>query len=379
MTRFLKIFFLTLGGGLAAIAALNALVDPYASFHWADSRGLNDQKRLKTGGGRVNKSVILARHRFDTILLGTSTVETGLDPNGRVLGGQNAYNAALPFSSAAETVVVADYILARQSPTRVVIGLDFAVFAKRPVANADFNESAFAGKSLAAIYLQRLFAEQSLKDSVGTLRDSLAKKVSPYSKYGNYDPKAASARIDFSAQMASSLDAYLIATYPTMRVDAATVDRFFEAVGRLRQKGIRVDLFISPLHVLHLAAIETAGLQTAFETWKRDLAEHAAKIDGVALWDFSYPNAITRDPVPAQPGGAMVWYWDAAHYNSSAGDLILCRLSGCTALSVPDDFGVKLTPATIDGALASYPRAGEGSLAAFSPELNGKARSIARR
>ena len=61
--------------------------------------------------------------------LGSSTVETGLDPRSAALAGHSAYNAALPFSSIAELHKVALYVGEHSAPKRAVIGLDFAAFA----------------------------------------------------------------------------------------------------------------------------------------------------------------------------------------------------------------------------------------------------------
>lgn len=381
MTRFLKIFFWMLGGGLALVAAINFVVDPYAGFRFDDIAGFNDQKRLKRGGGRVSKSVILDRQSFETVFLGTSTVETGLNPMGKVLAGQKAYNAALPFSSIGEIHKVALYIAERRAPKRVVIGLDFASFASGRGTGGDYSDSGFAGRSMVPIYLERLFSAQTLRDSTGAVRDSGRGKISPFSKYGNYDPNAASARIDINGQFVSSLDAYLSTAYRNFRYDRANVDLLRDALARLVNKGTQIILFASPIHALHLDAIEIAGLRGDFDNWKRDMTSLAAEIDrsgegSVAFWDFSDYNSVTSEPVATHPGDRMRWYWDAAHYTAAAGDLILCRVLDCRDISVPDDFGIRLHGSNIDGILAAQRRPSPIALAKFSADLDRKARRL---
>lgn len=380
MSRFLKFFFAVLGGGLALVAAINWIVDPYASFRWNDMAGFNDQKRLKRGGGRVSKSVIVMRNSFETIFLGSSTVETGLDPRSAALAGHSAYNAALPFSSIAELHKVALYIGEHSAPKRVVIGLDFAAFAGVRGTGGDYAESGFAGRSMMPIYLERIFSAQTLRDSIGTVRDSLRGKVSPFSKYGNYDLKAASANIDLHAQFVSSLDAYLSAAYRDFRYDAANIELLRDAVARLTGAGARVALFASPIHALHLAAIDAAGLRGEFDRWKRDIASLADAMNQpagmVSFWDFADDNSVTSEPVTERGDDAAHGYWDAAHYRSAVGDLILCRIYDCQSMRVPADFGIAVTPATIDTILAAQRRAPPTVLADFSPELDRKARSL---
>ena len=50
----------------------------------------------------------------------------------------------------------------------------------------------------------------------------------------------------------------------------------------------------------------------------------------------------------------MGFYWDSSHFKDVVGDLVLDRLFGLShpRRTVPPDFGVRLTPATIEPALA---------------------------
>jgi hypothetical protein len=378
MHRFLAIFFATVIGGLLFVATINFAVDPYSNFRWTDIAGLNGQKHLKAGGGRINKSVILARQDFDTVLLGTSTTETGFDPRSAAFQNANAYDAALPFSNIYEMTQVARYVAAHQTPKRVIIGLDFAAFGSARTGNGDYADSGFAGRSLGIIALQRLLSAQSLNDSIGTVRDSVRKRISPFSKYGNYDPGRANAPVDFHAQFVASLDAYLT-TYATFRYDRENLALLRDAVAELTQKGTQVVLFISPLHALHLDAIELAGLQPTYDAWKRDVTRLATD-GGIALWDFSYLNTVTLDPVPpGKADGTMAWYWDAAHYKAATGDLIVCRMFGCPGLTIPSDFGIKLTVANIDANLLRQQSTPAPALADFSADLDRKARNLALR
>jgi hypothetical protein len=75
------------------------------------------------------------------------------------------------------------------------------------------------------------------------------------------------------------------------------------------------------------------------------------------LWDFSGVNSITSEPVPAagDTQSAMSWYWEASHFKAETGDLILDRIFACRrpGISVPDDFGVPLTPSIIEAHLGA--------------------------
>jgi hypothetical protein len=51
----------------------------------------------------------------------------------------------------------------------------------------------------------------------------------------------------------------------------------------------------------------------------------------------------------------MSWYWEASHYKAETGDLILDRIFACRRPGrvAPDDFGVLLTPSSIEPHLAA--------------------------
>lgn len=373
--RFLKIFFATIGLSLMAAAAVDWAVDPYASFHWDDITSFNDQKKLKRGGGRVNKSVILGSFAFDTVFLGTSAVETGLDPQSSVLNGARAFNAGLPFADMAQIHGAAVYVAEHQKPRRVIIGLDFVVFSDRWGAKADYAESAFAGQPLLPIYAQRLLSGQALADSVSVVAASWRGKRSPYGKHGGYDPAAAKMPADFRRQFAASLESYMAAhAYGNYRYAPRHVELLRDAVTRLRASGAEVVLFITPVHAVHQDMVETIGLLPQYEAWKRDLIRLMPTLNQgpgapVRLWDFSGASSVTTEAIPEHPGGRMRGYWDALHYSAATGDLVLCRMLGCAA-AVPEDFGVELTGDT------PTPRRVRGALAAFSATLSDKAKAL---
>jgi hypothetical protein len=56
-------------------------------------------------------------------------------------------------------------------------------------------------------------------------------------------------------------------------------------------------------------------------------------------WDFSGLNSITTD---------NYYFYETSHYRIMAGGLMACRMSGCTDMMVPDDFGVYVTSDNID-------------------------------
>ncbi|NET54597.1 MAG: hypothetical protein F6K09_40225, partial [Merismopedia sp. SIO2A8] len=102
---------------------------------------------------------------------------------------------------------------------------------------------------------------------------------------------------------------------------------------------IELKLFISPTHATLMESLWMKGLSPQYEDWKRAVVAIAP------VWDFSGYNSITTEPLSKR----MENYVDTSHYSSAVGDLILSQiLDGDSSSELPDDFGVWLTPNTLE-------------------------------
>lgn len=108
-----------------------------------------------------------------------------------------------------------------------------------------------------------------------------------------------------------------------------------------KQHDITLKVFISPSHATQWEAIRATGHWHTFEQWKREVA----KITPV--WDFSGYNSITTEPI----SNTMKNYGDNSHYTKEVGDLVLNRILSFKEETVSSDFGVLLTPETIESHL----------------------------
>jgi hypothetical protein len=116
-------------------------------------------------------------------------------------------------------------------------------------------------------------------------------------------------------------------------------DDLKEVMRLCRQYGIELRLFTYPYHASMHEIFRKTGHAPGLELWRRSLvktlAEEAAASGQPAfrLWDFSQINARTAEAVPA-PGdrkSTMQWYWEAGHFKSALGDLMLQQMLGQAA------------------------------------------------
>jgi hypothetical protein len=109
-----------------------------------------------------------------------------------------------------------------------------------------------------------------------------------------------------------------------------------------QNNSIKLNIFIPPMHAIHLEKYYIEGSWNLLETWKREVVKIAP------VWDFSGYNSITTEPISE----SMKNYIDSSHYRKEVGDLVLNRILNYQIDTVPDDFGVLITPENIEQHLA---------------------------
>jgi hypothetical protein len=302
------------------------------------------------------------------VLLGTSRVMIGLDPQSPLLHGRHTYNAGLAGTNMYELDRVMEYLIRHQPALRqVIFGLDLLLFNADRTVEGDFQVSGFAGNSLPEVYGYTLVSVGTTLDSLATLRDNLRgaradQRLDGYmvtpplgvSRPGSRDALARSlAGFAHDKELYGGLAA-------AGHYDAARLAMLRHRVAQLKARGVAVTLFISPIHAMLLETQRAMGLAPVYEAWKRDLTQMVDDIERhgqggapVVLWDFGTYNSITTEPVPAAGSDrTLTWYWEASHYRPAVGDLVLARMLQGGGPAVPADFGQRLTPAMLAAHLA---------------------------
>ncbi len=343
MKRYLLYFLLFFVAWLGFEAAFTLGVDPY---RLTGSRffGLSAEKtRIHEGGWRILKSLDLRRKPYDIIIIGASRSEIGLNPHGRI-GEDSVYNASLMSAKQVEQKIVFDYILRHQTPEKIVINLGFVNFreGKKKPAPSDFGKSAFNGRPVPLILLERTFSYNALADSIQTIVDNLQGKKTTGLPDGSIDGEA------FYHGLAGSkkfvIDTltwqYLshIGGYRRYRYDESAVEITRSMIRAAKARGIEPVVYVAPVHAIQLETVRLTGLQPSYERWKRDLSRVSHE-EGVPIIDFSSYNDFTTGEV----FGPNPWFWEPSHSKAAFGDLILNQI-----VLGKEGPGVALAPDMID-------------------------------
>ena len=369
------------------MGAFNLIVDPFDLYRIVDRAGLNHNKPEKYVRVRLLKLFELERVKPGVVALGTSRTHLGIRMTHPGWNPAFAPGYNLAFDSATTHEIYA-YLRDAQAvrPLRqVVLGLDTWQLTNDPSGVIPGFEDAFldrpdsAWRNVAS-HIARLgaaFSLDTLLASFHTLGRQFPSEPDSFAPDGQRlgevlfrsggkknprgDPGAEFALVD-RREIMSALKiqpAAQVRAGGGARPDLSSMAYVREIVAFCRANAIELFIFITPMHADQMEIRTLLGEWTKIEASKRMLvqilAEDSAAHPGakpIPLWDFTGYNSVTTEPVPP-PGSQrqMAYYWDSSHFKEAVGDWILDRLFGIPA-DVPADFGIALTPESIDGALA---------------------------
>jgi len=172
--RFLRWLGLLMGLYFLIAALFSLTVDPWRINNTRWAIAALDPAREISSTVRVGKAALANRGCWQTVILGSSRIEIGLDPAHPVFDGQRAVNLALPASNLCETLPSGYYALARNPDLKtVILGIDpgdlhndsdsrkFTRFYQSPFA--DNNRSIERG-------INQVIGGHSLMESIATLK-----------------------------------------------------------------------------------------------------------------------------------------------------------------------------------------------------------------
>lgn len=389
MKRYLLFWLGLTGLLLLAVAALNFVVDPYGLFRGIDEPGFNSVKPAAGRHGAMMKAYQVLRVPPRGLILGNSRSEVGFDPDHRAwpTDAHPVFNLALPGTDTSTSLRYLQHVLANRNapkPEVLVWGIDFMDFLVDPappasaglqphersrlLTNPDGSDNPGRWLQQARDYAEATFTLAALRDSMETL----ASQKNPYAENltpAGFNPMQDYLKITadegywnvFRQKDKANIKDFL--RRPKGIFDAngrssAALDDLRQILTLCRQHGIKLHLVIYPYHAHLLEIFRITGHWQAFEAWKREVVHIAAQDAGadeglaVPLWDFSGFNELTTEAVPEKGDRKtrMQWYWEAGHFKSELGDLVLDRVLGGTGSAA--GFGVRLDPGNIERQIA---------------------------
>lgn len=336
--QFLKfniLFFLWVGLPLFGVGGFNWFIDPYGIYNrniMID--GLNHDKPNKEHNDRLYKAIDIIRLKPNTILLGSSRVKRGLDPEHPSLKSFPVYNLGLNGANVYELRRYLEHtIFNNKKIDRVILGLDFFMFNDSLENQPSFTEYRLEKKHISfqdflntTLSLDTLFSGQETIQS--SSRNRSISNVSENGFLPNSDLENENIKLKF--EKSTKLYFKLHSDY---KLSQTYVNELKKIVALCEENDIDLIVYFSPSHAIRLASIDAGGHWSSFEDLKRQVTEL------MPVWDFANHNSITTEPLRNR----MSNYADESHYTKPVGDLILNRVLSYNEEKVPRDFGILLT------------------------------------
>jgi len=363
-------------------------------YRLVDLEGFNAYKSAVDHRVRLVKAYDVRRLRPQGIILGTSRSHLGLRPShdGWDPAAKPVYNLAFDGATTKEMYQYLLHAHAVRPLRQVVLGLDtyhatLAPATARPDFDAHLLDSPGGGvlPSLIRADLKVLASLDTLRASLATVRSQSDREPQWFAPDGQrlgevffrragehfeqLGPRGYFEEIDRlevgfkrEGQLAANARGLGRTAQPATAASETSLDYIHRIVAFCRAQRVDLRIFIAPEHAHQLeitAAIgEWASLENAKRALVQLLADDAARHPGappIPLWDFSGYSSITTEALPESGNRSeMEFYWDSSHFKDIVGDFVLDRLFGLSRprRDVPPDFGVRLTPATIEPTLA---------------------------
>jgi hypothetical protein len=364
LTVLLGLFFATAGAALTCF-----IVNPYGVFPGPGISGFNRDKTQAIWQPHLAKAYLVEHVEPATLLLGDSRIELGLNPQSMSWRNEfrPVFNLGVPGVSLSDQYRYFEHALSHFVPKELIIGSAFEDCFVWPDSK-ERDESATTENYLSRLrrnsadgaryvrfkdYVLALFSEDAFIDSVMTMLNQNDPDI-PYMALDGWQSSH-----DFHHSFGTEGYHHLVMDKDRMVANTMLVAETLskcdlgplQSIIKLaRSLDIKVAVILTPSYVDEFEIIKQAGLQRAYDNWKRSLvnivSEAANGGDDVALWDFNRIDAYTTEPLPSPDdrSHALQWFWETKHFKAELGDQIINTLMD----RGPTDFGVRLVPGNIE-------------------------------
>ena len=371
--RYIFIFTLFFLGFSALTVSINYLIDPYLMLGTKRWQGFNLHKVEIGKHLKMSKAYHPSFKKWDTLLVGNSRIEMGLNPQHSCFkkAGNSVYNLGLPGASVHQQLKYALNLIYQQPVKQVFLSVDFVDFLilnewPSPTGEPDWSAPSgrlqlnfdgtknpdYAWKSFMDHY-RALYSLDALFSSFRTLalqsphqsdRDNHGFNPARDYQYGvNIEGAHA-----FFAQKMAVLEKKYSKNWSLKYSDTTLSQSFLvleEFLDIAKREGVKVTVFTNPFHQQFWDLLQENNLYDAHQVWLDKIKSIIATSEpkNISLWDFSVDSMYIHEDVPNRnlKGNPLTWFWEPAHYRKELGDLMLNTMLS-NQCQTEAEFGKKL-------------------------------------
>ncbi len=356
----------------AVVVGCNYFIDPYGITGAPRLAGLNEQKADINDYARQFKKYQPLLVNVDTLIVGNSRAEMGVDPahDCFVQKDWQVYNLAMPGAGVRMQLNYALNVLYAQPVKRVYLSVDFIDFIdngpqhqqREPFMHQATGELRYLPDGTPnPEYLELKFKDYaralfSLDALVSSLKTVLGQgQFAPDRTVRGFNPardlagivRVEGARALYDQKMENLQRKYAQGWYlrdPQGWLHPA-FDDLDEFLAQATARDVEVVVFTHPFHASYWDLMAETSLLPQYEQWLESvttlLRRHSDSVR--AFWDFSADTRFTSEEIPGvgQRNNALRWFWEPAHYRSELGDKMVSRMLG-PGCPDQDSFGRRL-------------------------------------
>lgn len=349
------------------VMAFNYTMDPYLLFGSPRIAGFNARKPAADTQQRLMKSYEVMRVRPYTLILGSSRVDSGIDPEDPDWRQTDrpVYNLGIPGGSPHVAFRFLQHAAAANSVGLVVLGLEFQysvpavdpdpTFESRLAVTPNGAKNPEQFMERCRDFFQSIFSLDAVTDSASTLIGNFRDDSSDLLN-GNYSRDLYRPFLNGRGPypLFALLDLVSFRLYAGKTSDLKMLADVQAILDLDRARGIKTVVILNPSHVDEQEMLDLLGYWENLEEWKRQLVKLVSQYQGTdgdrraEIWDFYDYNPYSTEPIEKDDAHPR-WFLDPLHYRKSLGQLIVRRIHGETV----DQFGERLTPENVESHLAS--------------------------
>ncbi len=340
---------------IVVVVTCNWLVDPYGITDAPRIAGVNASKVDINLHVRLLKKYQPMFARYDTLIVGKSRVEMGLDPEHACFRkeGREVYNLGVPGAELATQIAYALNVIYQQDIRAVYLSVDYTDFIDTDPRRPPYSEALFTEtqgdlrylpsgqenrdhwQTRSSDYLKALFSVDALFSSLKTLAtqgpaaaDRTARGFNPGRDFqGMVAVEGAhSLFVQKGDELARKYGRpwYFRGPDGALPEQFALLEQFLDIV---RERDIDVTVFTNPLHEEFWSLMRRSGNLAQYDDWRSTLVRRLRSREDPRLrfWDFAIDSEYIHEAVPpaADRSGPLEWFWEPSHYRRELGDKML--------------------------------------------------------
>ena len=321
--KFVLIFVLAVVLFAFSVVSFNVLSDPYGIWRIGQWQGINRYAIQGEAMERMAKPLAAVAYAPETVILGDSLSNLGLDPKGyEERTGRRTYNMAVDSASPFEMRCYVEHLLKADVGLReIIVEANLAMLYPGDSFQPGFDGQQIGhGFPVPNLIVKSVFSADAIEagwDSFKLNREELLSypshdengMLSEGQQKRNYDDNWFYNFLQLNLRMGANRD---------WQIDWNRLDEYRQMKDLCAEHGVKFKIFLPPMSAVALNAMsESYGKATMMQLWKgiTDISP-MYNFSGIGIWNES-----------ASPEDKH-FFWDANHMKPELGKMVLAVLAG---------------------------------------------------